>query len=178
LVGISTQIEDSEDFDDDGQNSASGNEGWGIKMHQVNLKDIVSAKTKQLLSKIQMYKSDGVSFEYDDLGNKRFMNGEVVRKTLIEIMSATTTPEEFCVYDKAQDKYIAFPVLEEASKKYKWIKRITSFLQKNPDYVDIFYSDMMNDFVMYKTVKDVTDKLTNITQFVPVNLNERSNVEA
>lgn len=177
MNGLDVTIEENDIDDEVGEEGASGNEGWGIRMHEVNLKDIVSGKTKRMLSLIPKYKSDNTSFETDDLGNVEYMDGEQVRKVLVEIMSHISSSEEFCVYDKTADKYVSFPILEEAQKKYKWIQPVITFLKRNPEYADSFYSDMRNDFYVYKTVKSVKDQDSNDATTRVVNQNERSNIE-
>lgn len=162
-----------DDDDDEFGNRSTGNDGWSFKIRMIDPHKTLSKLTKEILSNIPKLNRNGKDFEYDDLGNIKYLDDQYAHLVLLEELSSMIDDADFCIKEKREDgsTCYTFPALEKIKDKYPWVETVITTLNGNPSYVSAFYSDLRQDFIPYTASKEkvLENGSMEITNF-PLNL--------
>lgn len=155
---IDSKEDEDETGNDEDNESVSGNDGWGVNMHDRDPHKTQSSQTKALLINLYDYDASG-KVKNDDLGNPVFLDPLVAHNILLSECAANVTKaEDFCLkriagkdhdyYDEG-DTYWEFPFFNRLKNKYPWVSDIMFQLENNGQLVSALYHDLRQVFVQY-----------------------------
>lgn len=155
---IDSKEDEDETGNDEDNESVSGNDGWGVNMHDRDPHKTQSSQTKALLINLYDYDASG-KVKKDDLGNPVFLDPLVAHNILLSECAANVTKaEDFCLkriagkdhdyYDEG-DTYWEFPFFNRLKNKYPWVSDIMFQLENNGQLVSALYHDLRQVFVQY-----------------------------
>lgn len=150
--------------EDDHEGTKVTNTQLTFQVRQLNPSETLSAKVRKLFGGIIVEKAAGVDADghtqyetdYDDLGEVRYTDPDLIHMTLLKELSTMKGPDDFATVDN--DGWYTVHALEKLKNKYSWADAITNLLtvEKNSDdasLVAMVYSDLRKNFVRRDVVK-------------------------
>jgi len=94
----------------------------------------------------------------DDLGHRRYLNGEYAHAVLLNELCDMLYADDFSLvtaYDEeGHPSEWSFPALEQAQAKYPWVEDLIDYLSENEQAIGAFFCDFNKAFIQYAKIDE------------------------